>query len=94
LNSARGFPRERVRSRALPVADEASVTKRSARFVMSFVYGAKSENFTIYEVNYFTSSISLRSFFKALFFDWRVLFCYGVICILCDNITEKHKKLW
>lgn len=24
----------------------------------------------------------------------RVLFCYGVICILCDNITEKHKKLW
>ena len=32
-----------MRSRARPVDDEASVTKRSARFMMSYIYVAKSE---------------------------------------------------
>ena len=32
-----------MRSRALPVADEASVTKRRGRLVMSYIYVAMSE---------------------------------------------------
>ena len=36
--------RERVRSRARPVDDEASVTKRSARIVTSYIYVAKSQS--------------------------------------------------